>query len=104
MGGRAGHDPLRKRKAAVSESLFSRKHRIENERRDKVREAMKEYDESVYQPARKALVDECAAIGHKPNGRFHHTVGGIAYQNCGSCGFTLYEAEDNPTDTRKAAE
>ncbi len=85
----------------MSESIFSRKHQIEAARRDRVREAMKDYDETIYKPARQALVNECAAIGHKPNGRWHHTIGGVAYyQHCGSCGCTLYAAEDAPTSTR----
>jgi hypothetical protein len=78
----------------MGESLFFRKHSIEAARREKVRELMKEYDETIYDPARKAIREECAGIGHTPNGRLQFTVGGRAYQYCVSCGVTILEEED----------
>ena len=77
----------------MSDSIFARTHANETARRNKVRELIAEYDTTIYEPTRKALVAECAATGHTPNGRWHFTVGGVAYQHCGSCHTTLYEEE-----------
>lgn len=77
-----------------AKSLFFRKNQIESDRRAKVRELMKEYDETVYDPARKALVEECTQRGHHPNGHYDFTVGGRCYQRCSSCGTTIWEPED----------
>jgi hypothetical protein len=77
-------------------SLHARKWQIESARRQKARELMKEYDETVYRPALAALVVECSAVGHFPNERWNFTVGGEAYQRCGSCGKTLWEKEGEP--------
>lgn len=49
-------------------SIWERRGEIDRDRRKKMEEVMREYDEQVYRPARKALVDECAAEGH--NWRF----------------------------------
>lgn len=77
----------------MAESIFSRKHHIEEARRIKQREAMNEYDETVYYPALKALRTECAAVGHYPNGRWQFMVSGAPYQYCGHCSITLSEEE-----------
>ena len=75
----------------MSESINSRRHAIQAARRLKVEELMSDYDSNVYDPAMKALVAECATKGHTPNGRWDFTVGGVAYQHCGSCGLSLYD-------------
>jgi hypothetical protein len=75
---------------------------IEKARREKQSEAMKEYDDTVYRPAKNALQDECAAKGHTPNGRWRTMVSGRGYQHCGSCGVTLYEEEIATPGSRAA--
>lgn len=77
-------------------SIHSRKWEIESARRQKVRELLKGYDETVYRPALDALVKECSAVGHHPTGNWNFNVGGEAYQRCGSCGLTLWEKEGEP--------
>lgn len=68
--------------------------KLRTARMEKTREAMKEYDETVYYPALDALRTECAGIGHYPDGRWNLMVSGRAYQHCGYCGTTLYEDEE----------
>lgn len=87
----------------MGDSIFSRRNAIESARRAKVRELMKEYDETVYNPARKALVEDCSAIGHRGNGRWDFTIGGGAYQRCGNCGLTLYEEDDSASPSTNGA-
>lgn len=46
-------------------SLWQRRLAIEKDRREKMRQAMWEYDADVYNPAMKALREECeASTGH----------------------------------------
>ena len=78
----------------MADSIFARKVRIEREHREKQTELMREYEETVYRPALKALREECAAAGHHPNGRWHLMVSGRAYQHCGNCSTVLYEDDE----------
>lgn len=77
----------------MADSFFSRKWSIESARMKMARELMKEYDETVYEPARKALREECEKAGHTPDGRWDFNVVGRAYQHCGGCGAALWEEE-----------
>ena len=79
----------------MANSIATRRHLIEIARRDELRAAMKEYDETIYTPAITALRAECAKQGHTPNGRWDFTVGGRAYQHCGSCWTTLYDEDSS---------
>lgn len=58
--------------------IWERRHRIDKERREEQKELMEEYDRTVYYPAKKQLIQECAQIGHV-RGKFHdndiHRVG-----------------------------
>ena len=58
---------------------------IQSARRDKLHEAMKDYDETVYGPAMKSLRERCAAIGHQ-RGRFHNNGLGYSWYWCSQCG------------------
>ena len=77
----------------MADSIATRRRLIDSARREKRREAMKEYDETIYSPAMTSLRAECAKQGHTPNGRWGFTVGGRAYQHCGACWTTLYDEE-----------
>lgn len=77
----------------MADSFFHRKLVIESARIKMARELMKEYDETVYNPARKALREECAKVGHTPDERWDFTVLGRGYQHCSGCGITLWEEE-----------
>jgi len=75
-------------------SIFARKHYIEDARKDKQRELMAEYDEEVYLPAKKALVEECGKQGHvaSPNS-FHQMANYESRWFCNRCGTTMETCE-----------
>ena len=51
----------------MTESIWKRRLEAERARREKIHDAMKDYDDDVYYPAMRALRDECAnsGDGHK---------------------------------------
>jgi hypothetical protein len=51
----------------------------------RLREAMEEYDRTVYYPAKKALYARCEARGHKP-GPIHNNGLGWTFVYCSLCG------------------
>jgi len=59
---------------------------LQRERSEKMREAMKEYDRTVYYPALRALRARCATIGHKANPQIHFGIAGASWQYCNQCG------------------
>lgn len=68
-------------------SIWHRRGEIDRARRKKMEEAMREYDEQVYYPARKELIADCAAEGH--SWQFTHVgpAGGWWF-TCNKCNFT----------------
>ena len=66
-------------------TIWKRRHAIDKARHDKMREAMDEYDRTVYYPARKQLQQECKAEGHS-GGKFHDNGFGWTWFYCGKCG------------------
>jgi hypothetical protein len=69
----------------ASSEIWKQRFTIEELRRQKVREAMSEYDSTVYRPALKALRESCAAIGHI-RGKFHDNGIGWTWFYCNQCG------------------
>ena len=75
-------------------SLFSRKHFIEDARKDKQQELMVEYDKEIYHPALKALREECGKQGHKANpNSFHQMANYEPRWYCNRCGMTMESSE-----------
>jgi hypothetical protein len=68
-----------------STQIWREKHEIEEARRHEMREAMEEYDRTVYHPAMNSLRERCAAIGHK-RGNFHDNGIGWTWFYCNQCG------------------
>lgn len=66
-------------------TIWERDREIEKARRIKMAELMEEYDKTVYWPARKKLIEECAAEGHN-RGRFHDNGFGWSWYYCSKCG------------------
>ncbi|MGL5719892.1 MAG: hypothetical protein ACRCYP_03750 [Alphaproteobacteria bacterium] len=62
--------------------ILKRRHKIDQQRREKQRELMEQYDKEVAQPAREALQAECEAIGH--------VFRWISNDVCGSLKFCRY--------------
>jgi hypothetical protein len=69
----------------MTEPIWQRRRQLEKELRDFRTKAMEEYLTAVHYPAVKALVAECEAIGHKPNGRFHFNGLGWSWDYCSQC-------------------
>lgn len=65
--------------------IWERRHKIDKERREKQKELMEEYDRTVYYPAKKQLIQECAQIGHV-RGNFHDNGLGWTWFYCNNCG------------------
>jgi hypothetical protein len=69
------------------EARYKRKE-IEQARREKMSELMRDYDDSVFYPALQAVKAECAAVGH--GAKNHHNNGlGWIFISCVDCGATL---------------
>jgi hypothetical protein len=65
--------------------IWERRHAIDKARRDKMTEAMGEYDRTVYYPARKQLIEDCEQEGHS-GGKYHDNGFGWSWFYCGKCG------------------
>lgn len=67
--------------------IWERYHKIQNERTLKMRDAMEEYDKTVYRPQMSALQKECekSTEGHN-NATFHDNGLGWHWWYCGKCG------------------
>lgn len=65
--------------------IWKRRHEIDKARREKMKEVMDEYDRTVFYPARKQLIDDCAKEGHT-QGKFYDNGLGSTWWWCGKCG------------------
>lgn len=68
-----------------STEIWREKFQIDKARRQKMHDAMEEYDQTIYYPAMKLLQERCAAIGHK-KGVFHDNGLGWSWWYCNQCG------------------
>ena len=64
--------------------IWRRRYEQDKERRDKMKEAMEEYDQNIYWPARKQLIEDCEKEGHV-QGKFHDNGLGWTWWWCGKC-------------------
>jgi hypothetical protein len=46
---------------------------------------MKDFDDNVYYPERRALFQECKALGHPGSRKFHNNGLGWTFEYCGCC-------------------
>ena len=71
----------------MTESIWKRRLEMERARREKMHDAIKDYDEDVYYPAIKALRDECAKSGDGHKWEFS-SLGplGDPWFSCNLCG------------------
>jgi hypothetical protein len=69
-----------------STRVWIERHQIEHARMQKLREAMEEYDRTVYLPAKRNLRARCAAIGHVPQSNYYFGPTGASWQDCNQCG------------------
>ena len=68
------------------ESIWKRRRDIESARSQKMQDLMKEYDETVYYPAKRAVIRECFLEGHH-GGLIRDDNGlGWSWYNCAKCG------------------
>ena len=65
--------------------IWNRRTEIDRARNKKMKELMEEYDKTVYYPAKNALIQECAKIGHR-GGKYHDNGFGWSWFYCGGCG------------------
>ena len=65
--------------------IWHRRGEIDRARSRKMAELMEEYDKTVYYPAKRQLVKECAAEGHR-GGKYHDNGLGWSWVYCGKCG------------------
>lgn len=68
-----------------TQTIWRRKRAIDMAREDEQRERMREYDQTVYNPALAVLRAECAAAGHG-QARIERNGLGWAWTQCTSCG------------------
>lgn len=79
----------------VETQIWQERLRLSDARREKLHEAMEDYDRDVHLPALKALVERCAAeVGHSSDGRWHDNGLGRSWQQCNLCGATINEEYD----------
>lgn len=74
--------------------IWERRHRIDKERREKMKELMGEYDKTVYYPARKQLIQDCEKEGHT-HGNFHDNGFGWTWFWCNKCGTSFDKTGPN---------
>lgn len=72
------------------ETIFSRYTKIQSDRRNKLDEAMKEYDRTIYHPSLESLRKECDKQGHV-KGKFDHNGWGFSWYYCENCGAKIDE-------------
>ena len=87
-------------------AIWRRRGEIDRARREKMRDAMKDYDEQVHRPAYEALVKDCAAIGHK-KGRDWNNGLGWHWWHCAWCGTRLEVTsiyDEPPTEEERRAD
>jgi hypothetical protein len=65
--------------------IWKRRNEIDKARREKEKELMDEYDHTVYYPAKKQLIEDCAKIGHYGD-NFHNNGFGWSWFYCSGCG------------------
>jgi len=65
--------------------IWQRRIALDKDRREKMAEAMEEYDRTVFYPARKQLIEDCEKEGHS-QGKFHDNGLGWTWWYCGKCG------------------
>lgn len=68
----------------MTESIWSRRGKLDRARSKKMQELMEEYDKTVYYPARKTLVRDCFLEGHT-GGKFHDNGFGWTWSYCSAC-------------------
>lgn len=66
-------------------SIWKEYRELQDQRRQKLVDVMREYDETVYRPAVQKLKDRCAAVGHV-RGKFHDNGLGWTWWYCNNCG------------------
>ena len=66
-------------------NFHKRRWEIDKARNKKMKELMAEYDETVYYPAKRALVEECGKVGHH-GGKYHDNGFGWSWFYCAGCG------------------
>ena len=72
----------------MTTELWRERHAIQDARREEMGRVMKDYDERVYRPAMKSLVERCAAAGHV-RGKYHCNGRGWHWYWCNSCGTAM---------------
>jgi hypothetical protein len=71
----------------VMHDIWKRRLEIDNERRKKTEELMKQYDEEVYFPALKQLQEDCIKIyGEHEKTKYYNNGLGWEWWYCGRCG------------------
>ena len=75
--------------------------KVRKDRAEEMMRVMKDYDENVFNPAIKAVQDECAALGH---GRTEFRSNGVGWNwnKCCDCDARVEEWSDE--DVKKAGE
>lgn len=64
--------------------IWHRRTEIDRARSRKIQEAMEEYDRTIYYPAKRQLMRECAQEGHS-GGKYHDNGLGWSWFYCGKC-------------------
>jgi hypothetical protein len=71
--------------SAEHTEIWRERFRIDSARREKLHEAMDEYDTTIYIPAVKALQERCEKLGHV-RGKLHDNGLGWTWYYCNQCG------------------
>lgn len=69
----------------ITDTIWSRRGKLDRARQNKMQELMDEYDKTVYYPAKKALIRECFQEGHRGD-NFHSNGFGWHWFYCQKCG------------------
>ena len=68
----------------MSREIWRKRRDIDQARREKMQDVMREYDNDVYRPAIEALVATCKAAGHSA-GSTHDNGLGWVFVHCSAC-------------------
>lgn len=66
-------------------NFHKRRWELDEARNKKMKDLISEYDETVYYPAKRALIAECGQIGHH-SGKYHDNGLGWSWYYCAGCG------------------
>lgn len=77
------------------QEITNEKIKLWEERNSKMREFLRDYDNRIYNPAIKTIIQECEKIGHKFSFHSYNLVRSHRIYKCDYCGISKSEEDDS---------